>query len=82
MKFTIKVAFACATEREALSLERTLIPDNRSLPKDQRFESERSGSSLRFTIESPRPVSAVSSALSLLVDARLFQEVWGLAVTT
>jgi hypothetical protein len=79
MTLTVEITFECLGEREATSLEAALSPDNKSIPKDQRFSSERSGSVLRFKISSPRPASCISSALSLLSDARLFQEVWSAA---
>ena len=79
MTLTIEVAFVCAGAREAAALESTLKPDNHPLPKDQTFTSSREGSVLKFRISSPRPSSCVSSALSLLSDARLFSEVWSIA---
>jgi len=79
MKVTVELIFDCAGEREARSLESTLSPDNKSAPKDQELVVERRGRSLHFIIESPRPAAGLVSALSLLSDAKLFQEVWMLA---
>jgi len=79
MTLTVEITFECPGEREAASLEAALRPDNKSIPKDQSFSSERSGSTLRFRMSSPRHASCISSALSLLSDARLFQEVWSAA---
>ena len=76
---TVELVFDCAGEEEARSLRSTLSPDNKSLPKDQRMVVERSGRTLRFVIRSPRPVAGLTSALGLLSDAKLFQEVWALA---
>ncbi len=79
MKLTVELVFECAGEREADSLRATLSPDNKSVPKDQRLTVEQSGRTLRFIIESPRPAAGLSSALSLLSDAKLFQEIWTIA---
>jgi len=79
MKLTVELVFECAGEREATSLRSTLSPDNKSMPKDQRLTVEQTGRTLRFIIESPRPVAGLSSALSLLSDAKLFQEIWTIA---
>jgi hypothetical protein len=79
MKLTVEIVFECAGEREASSLRATLSPDNKSAPKDQKVVVEQTGRTLRFFIESARPVSGIASAVSLLADAKLFQEVWALA---
>ncbi len=79
MKLTVELIFVCAGEREARSLKATLSPDNKSVPRDQRLSVELSGRTLRFVIESARPAAGLSSALSLLSDAKLFQDVWTLA---
>ena len=76
MTLTVEITFECIGEREAASLEAALSPDNKSIPKDQRFSSERSGSVLTFRMSSPRAAGCISSALSLLSDAKLFQDVW------
>jgi hypothetical protein len=79
MKLTVVVVFECAGEREASALRATLSPDNKTLPKGQELAVEQSGRTLRFVIESQRPAAGLSSALSLLSDAKLFQEIWTIA---
>jgi len=79
MKLTVELVFTCSGEREARSLKATLSPDNKSVPRDQRLNVDLNGRTLRFVIESARPAAGLSSALSLLSDAKLFQEVWMLA---
>jgi hypothetical protein len=79
MMLTVEVIFECAGAKEASSLRATLSPDNKTVPKDQKLTVEQRGRNLRFVVESPRPAAGLSSALSLLSDARLFQEVWTLA---
>lgn len=78
---TIELVFECVGAREARSLEATLSPDNRGLPKDQELVVSRRGRKLFFTIKSQRSSSAVSSALSILSDAKLFQDVWRAATS-
>jgi len=79
MTLTIEIAIECLGEREAASLEAALTPDNHPLPKRQRFSSTRIDSVLSFRITSDRQSSCISSAISLLTDARLFDEVWSAA---
>jgi hypothetical protein len=79
MNITIEVVFECLGEREAASLEAALSPDNHPLPKGQQLSCERDGSVLSFKISSPTASGCISSALSLLTDAKLFAEVWPLA---
>ena len=79
MNLTVEIVLDCTGEREARSLKATLSPDNKSVPKDQRLTVERRGRTLRFVIESPRPASCLSSAQSLLSDAKLFQDIWPIA---
>lgn len=78
MKLTLELVFACRAPEEARSLEAALGPDNNAVPRDQTFSSELEGRYLRFRITSPRASSCVSSALGLLADAKLFQDVWTL----
>jgi len=75
----VEITIECLSEREAVSLEAALGPDNHPLPKDQRLSSSRAGRVLVFRIDSGRPSSCVASAQSLLSDARLFAEVWSVA---
>lgn len=79
MSLSIEITFECAGEREAAALEAALAPDNHPLPKGQDLSSWREGKELSYRITSPRSSSCVSSALSLLADAKLFSEVWQLA---
>jgi hypothetical protein len=79
MKLTLDLVITCASSKEARSLEAALSPDNKSVPKDQTFSSELEGPNLRFLISSSRASSCVSSALGILGDAKLFQEVWSIS---
>jgi len=79
MSLTIEIAFECLGEKEAASLEAVLAPDNHPLPRGQKLVSRREGKTLLVSIASLRPSNCVSSALSLLADARLYAQVWALA---
>jgi hypothetical protein len=79
MSLTIEIVIECLGEKEATALEAALSADNHTLPKDQLFFVRRNGSVLSFKMSSPRRASCVSSALSLLSDAKLFGEVWSAA---
>ena len=79
MTVTIEMALECAGEREAAALETVLAPDNHRVPKDQTFSFSRSANVLSFKVGSTRAASCFSSALSLLSDAKLFDELWSLA---
>ena len=79
MSLSIEMVFECRTAREAAALESALEPDNHPLPKDHKLSSRRRGSVLTMEVTSPRPASCVSSAFSILSDAKLFAELWSLA---
>ena len=76
MKVAIELAVECEDEKTARSLDQTLAPDNRYLPKDQRLEYSRRGRTLRFAISSPRVRPGLSTATSLIEDIGLFRDVW------
>lgn len=78
MRLTLDLVITCSSAKEARALKDVLSPDNKSVPKDQTFSSALEGERLRFTIASPRASSCISSALGILGDAKLFQEVWAL----
>lgn len=79
MTLRVEIVFECVGEREASSLLATLSPDNKSIPKDQVLRVTKSGRQLRFVIDAERPIAGLTSALSLLSDAKLFDDVWTLA---
>jgi hypothetical protein len=78
MILTLELTIVCGSPEEAVSLQTVLSPDNKSVPKGQSFSSSTDGRTLSFLISSPKVSGCVSSALSILTDARLFQDVWSL----
>lgn len=73
---SVALSIECADEATAKSLNEALMPDNRYFPKDQRFEASMTGSTLQFTVSSPRARPVISTVTSIISDARLFRDVW------
>jgi hypothetical protein len=71
-----RLTVRCEGAAVARQLEDVLAPDNTGVPRDQRFTMRRAGDSLVFLMESEALPPLVSTALSILSDASLFQEVW------
>jgi hypothetical protein len=57
-------------------LAAVLTPDNAGVPKDQSFSMSRVHGKLVFRAKSEVPSSLLTTAISVLTDASLFQEVW------
>jgi hypothetical protein len=76
MKTEVILSVACSTVAVRESLESVLAPDNAGGPEGMRFSSKRKGTSLEFVVRSESPSSAISTAISLLRDISLYQEVW------
>jgi hypothetical protein len=73
---TLELSIECADGNIAEMLNEVLMPDNRYFPKDQEFAVLRRGNVLTFRVASPRARPALSTASSVLSDAKLFQDVW------
>jgi len=73
---SIELSIECSDELVAAALDEALMPDNRYFPKDQIFEASRKGSSILFTVSSPRARPVVSTVTSIISDARLFRDMW------
>jgi hypothetical protein len=71
----VELTFVCSSKKEAARLEEVLSPDNKTIPKDQTLSTQLRGRCLRYVISSPsRPTGCISSALGILGDAKLFQD--------
>jgi hypothetical protein len=57
-------------------LNEALMPDNRHFPKDQRFLASKKGSTILYTVASPRARPALSTVSSIISDTKLFGDVW------
>jgi hypothetical protein len=73
---TIELLIECADSTTATALNDVLMPDNRYFPKDQLFKASNDGTSIRFSVESPRSRPALSTVASIISDAKLFRDVW------
>jgi hypothetical protein len=72
----LEVSLECADRGAARALGEALMPDNRYFPRDQRFEASIHGAALRFVVASPRARPVISTATSIISDARLFRDIW------
>jgi hypothetical protein len=73
---TVELLIECGDQAIATALNDVLMPDNRYFPKDQTFNSSKDGSSLQFSVESPRARPAISTVTSIISDTVLFRDVW------
>jgi hypothetical protein len=69
------LSLRCADATIASELSKVMLPDNRNVPKDQRFTMALEGSTLKFRIVSPRLMPGLSTLESILSDASLFDEI-------
>jgi len=71
---TLVVRFSDLKARK--SLAEVLAPDNREVPRGLALKTAGGRRSLKLTAESESPSTSISTALALLRDVALFQEVW------
>jgi hypothetical protein len=76
MKTTAALEVRCVDDEVRRSLESTLSPDNEGGPRELRLSMKGRGRRLSFEVETDSPSTSVSTALALLRDIALFQEVW------
>ncbi|MBI3860011.1 MAG: hypothetical protein HY296_07245 [Thaumarchaeota archaeon] len=74
MRVSVTLLAACSSAATAVRLADVLAPDNEGGPRSLKFRGHRKGRSLRFDIESDG-VSSLATALAVLNDVALFQEV-------
>ena len=70
-----------AGETARRHLQAVLTPDNGEAPRGLKLGLTGEGETLRLTVESGSPSSTISTALAVLRDAALFQEIWLLSRT-
>lgn len=76
MKSTAVLSVATSDPRSRDSLAGVLAPDNLGLPRGLRLSSRTPDRRLEYLVEAETPSAALSTALALLRDIELFQEVW------
>ncbi|HEY6283571.1 MAG TPA: hypothetical protein VIW22_06570 [Nitrososphaerales archaeon] len=76
MKVSLQLTLTCKDAEARRRLQSVLSPDNEGGPRSLRLSAAGVGSKLKFRVEADSPQTAVSTALSILRDVRLFEEVW------
>jgi len=76
MKTTIELHLSCSDDSVCGVLYKVLAPDNTKMPRGMTLKMERRGNSLECLMEADSPSGGVSTAMAILRDALLFQEVW------
>lgn len=76
MKVTAELELRMHDADSARRLSAVLAPDNEGLPRGLKLSVSRGTRLLAYRVDSGSPTSAVSTALALLRDIVLFQEVW------
>jgi len=76
MRTTIRLSIRCTNVRVRRQLVSVLTPDNDGTPRGMTLRMRARNEILEFQIESDSPSGAVSTAIAVLRDVLLFQEVW------
>ncbi len=76
MRTGIILSVRCANRKVRDQLQAVLAPDNVGGPRGMRFSVIPRERSISFRVTSEAPASSLSTAMSLLNDISLFQEVW------
>ncbi len=76
MKARVEMLAGCTDGHTLESLASVLAPDNEGAPRGMRLTSASRGRTLSIIIESDSASSSISTALAILKDMRLFDEVW------
>ena len=75
MNATVKLTITCSNSSVCGQLLSVLTPDNEGAPRGMSLKMEARNEVLQFRISS-EPSVAVLTAIAILQDVRLFQEVW------
>ncbi|MGD0318986.1 MAG: hypothetical protein ABSB56_04765 [Nitrososphaerales archaeon] len=76
MRTTIKLSIRCADVDVCRNLTSVLTPDNEGAPHGMTLRMRARKETLEFQITSDFPSGVVSTAIAVLRDVLLFQEVW------
>jgi hypothetical protein len=71
-----ELALNCSREEERRALQEVLAPDNEGGPRELRISVRGQDRRLKFRITAQSPSTAISTALGILRDVSLFEEVW------
>ncbi len=76
MRTTIRLSIRCADVHVCHQLVSVLTPDNEGAPRGMTLRMGAREGTLEFRITSDSSSGAVSTAMAVLRDVLLFQEVW------
>jgi hypothetical protein len=76
MNTRIRLSIRCADVHACRQLASVLTPDNDGAPRGMTLKMGARKETLEFRIASDSPTGAVSTAVAVLRDVLLFQEVW------
>ena len=76
MKARVELSIGCSDARACGELARVLTPDNTGVPSGLKIVMNAKQETVRFDISSESPSSALSTAMAVLRDASLFEQVW------
>ncbi len=76
MRTTIRLSIRCADVHVCRQLASVLTPDNDRVPRGMILKMGARKKTLEFRIASDSPSGAISTAIAVLRDVLLFQEVW------
>ena len=71
-----ELRFNCSTREACSGLFSVMAPDNEGTPAGMTLKSNRKGSTAAYAVTSEKPSRVIATALALLRDAALFEEVW------
>ena len=81
MNTAATLTIACVSEEVRERLAAVLAPDNEGLPRGLHLSMVVRGRSIEFSLDADSPYTSISTALALLRDIVLFEEVWLLSRT-
>ncbi|MDA4125682.1 MAG: hypothetical protein OK452_00550 [Thaumarchaeota archaeon] len=76
MTFSVLLTLTCKDPDARRRLQAVLSPDNEGGPRSLKLKATGAGSILKFRVGADSLQTAVSTALAILRDVSLFEEVW------
>jgi len=76
MKTSATLTMEFSDARARRSLAEVLAPDNRELPRGLSLRAAGGAKTIELTVESESHSTSLSTALAILRDVTLFEEVW------
>jgi hypothetical protein len=76
LKTSVTLSLTCKDSDDRRRLQSVLSPDNEGGPRSLKLSAKRVGNILEFKVGADSLPTAVSTALAILRDVSLFEEVW------